>query len=501
MFFLFVIYFFFFFFFFSTEASFAIRRKGRFVLRGIVAFANIVIYIFIFVVLIIILVDPSKQSEGVVVYEFSIVFVILYSLASALIFLLVSTIVIIRVFCFTAVNKTKRLYVNAILVCIFPKKKRRLLLIILKLKLISVCIVCTLCFALRGSIFLYRPITDEYLPLLIFYQYGYWIPEIPVVLFLILIMNEPKRRKVKGGYRKQTDTDIIQVPERWVDKTRERASTIIPMEVIPEPDNENISNQEKQYLLVSSGLELKGQAQPRIAFFMEDPRSGNIPENQTTEIIFNTVSSVNFHTIFEIDLDSISNNILWFGVFSSTYQADESNEDALSQIKVEEGGKDNLKELISKVDFESNETCIGYSSLSVDDIRKEMNNQKKPIFNLDLIGSDRYNHGVLTLCIEKSINIPTEKLENMFIKNYIFDSKNGERIYLQDEMGESPMAFTVAAKLLKIAYKRKQEELRQFESSFESLNIVGVTKGFVKKILIVQQAEEITFFFIFFFNV
>ena len=68
--------------------------------------------------------------------------------------------------------------------------------------------------------------------------------------------------------------------------------------------------------------------------------------------------------------------------------------------------------------------------------------------------------------------------ENKF-KNYVFDSKNGERIYLQDEMGESPMAFAVAAKLLKIAYKRKQEELRQFESSFESLNIVGITKGFV----------------------
>lgn len=100
----------------SAEASFALQLKGKFALRIFIAILNIIVYIFILVIFIIILIDPTKQQEGFVIYEFSIVFVVVYSLICALIFLFFSCLTIIRLYRFKNVRKTKKLLANAFLV-------------------------------------------------------------------------------------------------------------------------------------------------------------------------------------------------------------------------------------------------------------------------------------------------------------------------------------------------------------------------------------------------
>lgn len=66
------------------------------------------------------------------------------------------------------------------------------------------------------------------------------------------------------------------------------------------------------------------------------------------------------------------------------------------------------------------------------------------------------------------IEISKEKCQKMFIKNYMFSTSDDSVIYVQDEMGESPLTFSLTAQLLEIAAKRKCIEFAEFQKCFEA---------------------------------
>lgn len=326
-------------------------------------------------------------------------------------------------------------------------------------------------------------------------------------------MNEPKRKGISGGYsssHKSLDDskrwkrstvldsngnindenhdeneDILRNEEKSSSST-EITPLINPL-ILPNKNEKNNQNN-NEILLLSSSLQLKGTAQPRIALYKEDPSVLNASESQTTEIIFENISSCNFHTLFEISLHENDDNYskdLFFCVFSGVFEEDQNQSHEDDEIKNliinhdDKDGQTNINDdLINEIDPETKETCIGFASISCDDIVKNFDNHSS--IKLNLIGSDGLSNGFIELHGEKKIEISKEKQENMFIKNYCFHSDHGDQIYVQDEMGESPLAFSIATQLLSIAFKKKTIEFAQFQKSFEdSKNVILLDKRFV----------------------
>ena len=162
----------------SVELALHLSRGVRLAFRVCIAALTLLVWLYIFGVWIAVAVDEDNAEEGNVAYEFSIQIVVGYSLVIGVAFLLFGVVILVRLWLIrkhTRNSATVSRGVLAVRSCVSFVSTGAVMPL---LQILVIVLVCVVCFGLRFAIFLYRPVTDQFFQQLIFYLYGYWIPEV-----------------------------------------------------------------------------------------------------------------------------------------------------------------------------------------------------------------------------------------------------------------------------------------------------------------------------------
>ena len=295
-------------------------------------------------------------------------------------------------------------------------------------------------------------------------MYGYWVPELPVAILLTIIMREPKdlgRKRMNRSDRTlltasldetMNRSDIFQSGGGSVDEMPAiRLSTLVspnsrpmspqrdlddefaPLLAFDAKNEDTVEDPPNTYLQISTTIQLKGNAQPRVALFYDDPTPFNSdnPEDashemQTTETIFSDVKVVRFNTLFDIPT-SDPNQPLWFSVFTSVFQEVDSDDVATAEEKMLSTITNNpddakaMRELTDTVDSSTKQVSVGSAMITVGGL---LELGKHSCCQLDLL-HDNAVTGIIIFSLENVITF--YKITDFHYSNIFTLNKKGNR--------------------------------------------------------------------------